>query len=277
VRSLDFMAVFPWNDPVLFRGVLIRATELPWDYSLTQFALQLTLPALVLGLVGGVWALFHSRGDREQTAELCLLWIWLATPFVMTIAGDVNVYDNARQLMFALPPLFVLAGVGFQLVTDRLPIRPIRVGLALALLIPGVVAIFQLHPYEYIYYNELAGGVGGASRRFEMDYWGTGFREAMLYLDTIAPESATYSVLGSVRSAQPFARPDMILWSASGTTEGNARPDFILATSRWNWDLDPSHWNHYAKAAWWPDARIVWTLERDGAPLVVIKAHEGGP
>ncbi|MEY2605681.1 MAG: hypothetical protein QOH31_3497, partial [Verrucomicrobiota bacterium] len=40
-----------------------------------------------------------------------------------------------------------------------------------------------LHPYEYIYCNHLvAGGLERANQQIEMDYWGTSFREAALWI-----------------------------------------------------------------------------------------------
>ncbi len=31
--------------------------------------------------------------------------------------------------------------------------------------------LVELHPYEYLYYNQFVGGLEGASRRFVTDYW----------------------------------------------------------------------------------------------------------
>ena len=32
-------------------------------------------------------------------------------------------------------------------------------------------SLVRLHPYEYMFYNQLVGGLEGAARRYEMDYW----------------------------------------------------------------------------------------------------------
>jgi hypothetical protein len=36
----------------------------------------------------------------------------------------------------------------------------------------------RLHPYEYTYFNRLAGGVAGARGRYMLDYWGLSFKQA---------------------------------------------------------------------------------------------------
>ena len=47
----------------------------------------------------------------------------------------------------------------------------------------NVYIAVQLHPYEYIYYNRLIGGVTGADDRgYETDYWVTGYREGIVRL-----------------------------------------------------------------------------------------------
>jgi len=46
-----------------------------------------------------------------------------------------------------------------------------------------VADLRALHPYEYIYCNHLvAGGLERANQQIEMDYWGTSFREAALWI-----------------------------------------------------------------------------------------------
>ncbi len=267
--SLRVMSQFPWNDPVLFGGRFFLATDLPWFYGPVLFGLQLTIPALALGILGGLLGVARARRGYHR-GELLVLWSWLFMPFVLVIAMDPTLYDNARHLIFALPPLFVLSSLAFGWMFGLVQQPVVRGLIGLVVFLPGVLAIARLHPYEYIYYNEFVGGVGGASRKYELDYWGTGFREAMQELSKIAPEGASIAVAGPRTSAWPFAREDMVLWK-NPRAAGREKPDYQIATSRWNWDLDPSHWHRLAHADWWPEAEVIWVLERDGAPLVVVK------
>ncbi len=36
----------------------------------------------------------------------------------------------------------------------------------------------RIHPYEYSYFNHLAGGVAGAQHRYMLDYWGLALKQA---------------------------------------------------------------------------------------------------
>ena len=49
--------------------------------------------------------------------------------------------------------------------------------LAGGLILP-VVEFVRLHPYEYTYFNHIAGGVAGADGRYMRDYWGLSFKQA---------------------------------------------------------------------------------------------------
>jgi hypothetical protein len=41
-----------------------------------------------------------------------------------------------------------------------------------------VIHMVRLHPYQYAYFNPLAGGVAGARDRYMLDYWGLSFKQA---------------------------------------------------------------------------------------------------
>jgi hypothetical protein len=64
----------------------------------------------------------------------------------------------------------------------------------------------RLHPYEYIYFNELTGGLKGSQGNFDNDYWGASFKEAVDWLEKNETKdpNKTYKVTGSGNSYQIF-------------------------------------------------------------------------
>jgi hypothetical protein len=48
----------------------------------------------------------------------------------------------------------------------------------LAGLISPVVGMIRLHPYQYVSFNWLAGGVATADKRYMLDYWGLSLKQA---------------------------------------------------------------------------------------------------
>jgi hypothetical protein len=254
----------PWDAKVLFMGQLTRVIDLPRYFAPAILSLQLTLPALVLAPLGAVLSVVMGRRTGNLPWAL-VLWAWWLVPFVPSVALGSTVYDNARQLLFALPPMFALSSLAIAVLLRAARFRLARLALSLLILLPGVLAIRQLHPYEYIYYNQLVQGVNGAYRLFELDYWVTGSREAIGFVNEVAPPSATVAVAGSRAVAAYHAREDLDLWPQDDLGEPGRRPDFLIATTRWDSDLNA-----------WPEAPVVWRLERDGALLAVVKDLRGG-
>jgi hypothetical protein len=118
-------------------------------------------------------------------------------------------------------------------------------------------AIIQLHPYPYIYYNSFVGGTGGALRRFDLDYWFTAYQEAALWLNKNAPANAKIGGDGPTYLLHEYLRPDLELQTES---DPEGIYDYFLTTSRYNQDLTS-----------YPNAKVIESIERDGAVLTVIK------
>jgi hypothetical protein len=116
-------------------------------------------------------------------------WLpWAATliafllPVTYVLVSRPVLYNEMRHFLFILPPLAVMAGVSL----DRLwrgmlqtaKLWRIAAGLLLiTYLATHIAAMARLHPYEYVAYNRVVGGVAGAARLFELDYWSTSLRE----------------------------------------------------------------------------------------------------
>ncbi|MCG2787825.1 MAG: glycosyltransferase family 39 protein [Anaerolineae bacterium] len=256
--TLRLMTAFPWPGQVLFAGVSYAGNELPRAYLPTLFAIQLTESLLLLL---GLGLLFFLRKNAPgEMLLLCLVWFGL--PIGMALVGRPYLYDNFRQMLFALPPLFLLAGWGLQNIWRSLPRAWLRAVLLFVLLLPGLLGIARIHPYQYIYYNSLVGGVSGAFRQYEMDYWGTSFREAARFLNANAPQNAEVVVVGPPTTLWRYVRPDIHVYNV--VEERNSSDSYyLLISTRNNRDLDM-----------YPSAPTVYQVEKDGAILAVLRFIE---
>jgi hypothetical protein len=196
---------------VLFEGVILVSSGLPAHYLPKLLLLQFPAPTL-LAIPLGIFMAVRSARRREVDGALIILAVlWFVLPLVAQILLKVPLYGNTRQLLFATVPLLVFAGMGWESVLRALN-RRWALGIAILLaLAPGVLHIVRFHPYEYVYYNELAGGVGGAEGSFEMDYWCTSYRELVERLNSDAPAGARVAAWGPVEAAAELARPDLIV------------------------------------------------------------------
>jgi hypothetical protein len=252
VESVGVMSRYPWAGSVLFNGVNYSAANLPSSYLPILLGIQLTEPVWVLFIVGLAVAVIGLSGKRDL---ILLTAIWFILPLIGFIATRAILYDNFRQILFILPPVFFMAGVAFEQVK-----RPAIQAAVIALcVLPGIIGIVRLHPYEYIYYNSFIGGVNGAAEKFEMDYWATSFREAAGYVNEVAPANANVWVEGPTQSFSIYDREDLHVFSSHETTRAE-QYDYVVATTRY--DLDK---------ATYPDAKIVFKITRGDAVLAVVK------
>lgn len=249
LEGLRVMSAFPWRGRVLFAGVYYPADQIPHAYLPTLLAIQLTEPTWALVTAGLAGAGLGWLKNRKYGGLLGLFLGWFALPLAGFIFGGASLYDNFRQALFILPPVFLLAGVTLDWLFARLKRVLWRVVFLALFILPGVIAMARLHPYEYVYYNSFA---GETFRRYEADYWTTCFREAAQRLGEIAPPKARVQVIGPGHTFEPFARPDLKLVDDD--------PEYVVITTRYNWDLE--NYPHALEAA---------RIERDGMLLCVIR------
>jgi len=101
--------------------------------------------------------------------------------------------------------------------------------------------------------------VKGAFRHYELDYWATSYKEASEYLNEVAPGNAKIGVIGTDLIFTPYARPDLKVYFFNGV-DVSEDFDYVVISSRANNDL-----------AICPRAKVIKTIERDGAVLTSIK------
>ncbi|HUI88575.1 MAG TPA: hypothetical protein VLX61_07590 [Anaerolineales bacterium] len=251
IESWHVMSQYPWPGSVLFDGQYYRSFNLPRSYLPVLLAIQITEPT---------WPLFFL--------SLALLWrnrylaiatlLWLVLPLAALIASRSPLYDNFRQVIFVLPPVFFVGGLGVDWLFQRLRQPVVRGLIVAALVVPGIIAGVQLHPYEYIYYNSFIGGVPGAQGRFELEYWATSYRAAMNYVNGIAPANGKIFVAGPAYIAAIYARRDLKIFMDSDINSQVF--DYAIITVRYGVDRTD-----------FPNAPVVYTIEREGVPLTVIK------
>ncbi len=255
VESLRVMSQYPWPGQVLFNGVQYESTGVPRSYLPVLLGVQLTEPVWVLFFAGLTVAILGFVRRREYLELLTLTLVWFILPLAGFILIRTPLYDNFRQVFFLLPPVFLMAGVVFEKIKGPV----LRTALVALVVLPGVIGIVRLHPYEYVYYNTFAGGEVGAFRRFELDYWGTSYREAADWLNRHAPPDAAVWVEGPAHLLDIYLRDDLRLYS-SYEAERAEQYDFVVSTTRYDLDLIS-----------YPDAKIVYEVERGNAVLTVIK------
>jgi tetratricopeptide (TPR) repeat protein len=96
------------------------------------------------------------------------------------ISKNSSVYDTWRHVFFVYPYWIVMAALGWQYVSALIAGRFTKAGaagayighgIALLALIPAIAWTVRVHPNQYVYFNELVGGIRGAEGKYELDYY----------------------------------------------------------------------------------------------------------
>ena len=210
-QGLAFLANHPWSKPILFEGRTLYPRELPRYYLAAFVAMSVPLVFQALCAVGVVLVArrFGKMEDRGRAVFVLVLLQILFLPGVAALRHS-TVYGGMRQFLFVLPGIAALATAGLAWAYRALPHGWARVaawlavGAACAVVVADMAAI---HPYEYAYFNRLAGGLGAAASRYETDYWGLSLREAAEWLNEHDGAQQEVIVGGSPYGASPFAAP----------------------------------------------------------------------
>jgi len=184
-RAVEYFSHFfekPWQE--LFGGALIPVTDMPRSYVPTLLALK--LPELFSflafgGAAGALIAAFRRDVAANFRAVFLLLALAALLPLAVAIALRPAMYNGIRHFLFVLPPLAVLGGLAGVYLAALCPLRYASVAAAVVL-IAGVglpaSEMARLHPYEYVHFNWLSGGVAHARDRYMLDYWGLSLKQA---------------------------------------------------------------------------------------------------
>lgn len=191
IATLGASSKFPWKGAVLFGGEFFLGSAVPRSYLPTWFAIT-SPPVILAGLAAAM--LFArqilARGDEGwiRTLQWVMIGLAILFPPLYAMARKVTLYDGLRHFLFVVPPLCVVAACGWrQLIAQMQDARsPSRFAPAIVLglfLLEPLHWYVRSHPYQYVYFNPLAGGITAASKRYETDYWGLSLRDAAEWIE----------------------------------------------------------------------------------------------
>jgi hypothetical protein len=166
-----------------FDGEQVYCFEVPWDYipRLLLYKLpELVWVGVVLALLVAL-ALCRHRTDVRRIAAWAVIVFSVVFPPVYAIVKGSSLYGGLRHFLFVQPPLAILAASGIVIAPRLLRARAPRLAVGMVLVLVAMMAwsirtVARLHPMQYVYYNQIAGGLPGVERRFEIDYYGAGYR-----------------------------------------------------------------------------------------------------
>ncbi|MEI7803182.1 MAG: glycosyltransferase family 39 protein, partial [Bacteroidota bacterium] len=172
LSALKEQTNFAMGIGLLFEGKAISSREIPWYY--IPKWLEITTPMVVMfGAIAQLVLWYFARKKFSSTVTLLIIFATLF-PWAYAAYEHSPLYDGLRQFLFLIPLIAVLAALTWSYLLTEL--KPKAITYIVAFIFLSGLALplrfsFANHPNEYVYFNEIIGGIKGANGKFNTDYY----------------------------------------------------------------------------------------------------------
>ena len=269
LRGLIDFGEFHYQIRTLLNGQIYEMAGVPRWY--VPAYLLLKLPLIILaGVVVALLSVLQPGPATPQLPdrriETLLLMAIAAFPIICEVIAHGPAFTGLRHFLFVVPVFAVLTGIGFDGLLEYCGQRNrwIARGAALVLamsLIWNAGILIRLHPYQYLFYNPLVGGLQGASGRYVTDYWVNIMPEAVDDLEDFvakldASEGSAHRYTVAVCGERlPFEK------------EANSRLQWTADWNKAEFFIAPTHMNCDRAL----DGKVISSISRMGARIGVVK------
>jgi hypothetical protein len=273
IRGLFAFSEFHYEIHTFFAGRIYEMADVPRTY--VPGYLLIRVPLIMLA--GAALAMIsflrqpHEWDLRRRRKDLVLMSLTVLFPLACQVLFRGPAFTGMRHFLFVLPPLATLAGSGFSELIDALENRSRQLAAGAAALVcasflwEGAILV-RLHPYENLSYNALVGGLPGAFRRYDMDYWFNSMPEAIRMLEAYVrdkvpvesigpPKIYSVAVCGRRPAFDHTARHPQLRWDFRSEWDES---EFFIAPTQMNCDRDL-------------DGEVIGTVQRLGVPIAYVK------
>lgn len=259
----------------LFEGV--RLFNKPWYYE-PKLIFLTAPPAITAGFLLSMLLMWRKQSAATRSMLFMLLFATVFPAF-WAIYKKSYVYNGWRHFIFIYPSLAALAVIGWNAVSGFLKGKAayaVPALVALTLLKPGIWSILN-HPYQYMYFNEFAGGVKGASGNYELDYWNQSPREAFEWLVKNKPEI----LKGELKVSSNNIQESLKTFVPEGSNVKYAwTREYEWADNNWDYAIWTSRTlsKNQILGGYWPPKGTIHEVKVDGVTVaaVVEAQHQYG-
>jgi tetratricopeptide (TPR) repeat protein len=185
ISSMKILTNYAVTLRQVFDGKILWSDHMPWYY-LSKYIFITTPLIVITGIILFLLLFSFRKGQKYDYYWYFILAFSIIFPLFYIYYKQSNVYDGWRHVLFVYPSIAILAGLGIHFLLDAFRKKRIVVfsilGLFLLMSFMPLKHIIKNHPHEYVYYNELIGGVDNAVGKFETDYYYHSIRAGSLWL-----------------------------------------------------------------------------------------------
>lgn len=262
---------FYTNNVELFEGKrMYMITAAPWYYVFKFLGMGNPI-YLLLGLALAI-GLFLPLSKKIGKGNYLMMVFMIFFPILYAEYSNLNYYNGWRHYLFILPFAIPLAAAAWDyLLSYKKPIALGSAVILLALYAKPAIWIAQNHPNEYVYFNELVGGLKGAYGDYETDYYSNSCREAAEWIAKQHPkDSLVIGINNETTTAAYWAHqinPHLnFVWTRE-TEEQKLAWDYLILTTR-------TFSKNELENGSFPPKGTVYTVEAEGVPLAAVVKRE---
>ncbi len=274
IRGLLAFSEYQYPIRTVLAGQVYEMGNTPRLYVPIYILIRLPLVILLGAALAMTLALLQrlNAGARQpHRRDIALVSLTVLFPLACQVICHGPAFTGLRHFLFVIPALAVLAGIGLDAAVTALATRG-RLAAASGLVVVSAcfvwnaVTLVRLHPYEQLFYNSVVGGLQGASRQYDLDYWFNSMPEALdqleAYLRRTEPGNGvlptriySVAVCGERLSFEKTVTLPQLHWDFK--QEWN-QSEFFIAPTQMNCDEDL-------------DGTVIGTVERLGVVIAYVK------
>ena len=269
LSEVSKLAIFNSHD--LFMSRWWNPDEMPW-YWMPWWTLIGTPLFISAGLITSKFMFIRkiSGSDPVSRKAALMLLIVFTLPVAFVIFNHSYIFHDGRHLMFVIPPLVAFCALSWENLF-RLNIPRIgKIILSVLLICFSIQPLYWMiknHPNETTYFTPLIGGVDGAWKKYETDYYGNVMRQGVDWIQKNSKPSAGKQVrirapygMKSCSDYWVYKKPGYVfVWA----DENSADWDYtLLMTSAAKLDSTILYE--------WPPIGTVYEVKADQTPLLAV-------
>jgi hypothetical protein len=274
IRGLLAFSEFHYEIRTVLAGRVYEMADVPRMYVPIYFLIRVPLLILIGAALAVLSVLLPPRAARFwqlQGRDIALVSVTVFFPLTCQVIGHGPAFTGLRHFLFVLPGLATLAGIGLDAVLSALAARS-RVAassgaaIVTACFLWDAVTLARLHPYEYLFYNPVVGGLEGASRRYDLDYWFSSMPEALNQLEAYLRRTAAIDANWPAQVYSVAVCGERLSFEKNVTLP-QLQFDFKPRWEQSEFFIAPTHMNCDSDL----DGKVIGTVERLGVVIAYIK------
>lgn len=241
----------------------------PWYYE--PKLIMLTAPLAIIGGFALSLILGWFKQDRIKSAMMFVLLLATVFPTSYIIYKGSYVYNGWRHFIFIYPSLAALAIIGWYKLGSLFGKKALAITsliIALTFVKPGLWSISN-HPYQYMYFNEIAGGIKGANGLYELDYWNQTPREAFKWLVENRPEIKNGKLKVSSNNIQEALKTFV---PEGDSVKYNWTREYEWADNDWTYAIWTTRTlsKNQILGGYWPPKGTIYEVKVDGVTIAAV-------